>query len=196
MSGRECSPEKLKDYVLEELSQQERADIDAHVEDCAGCRAELDALGLTRAMLLTVPDEEPPRRIAFVSDKVFEPRWYQRLWATGPQLGFASAAMLATAIMAHGWVARPVAAPAPPSAPAVSAAAVEAEIDKRVRAEVTRVVAASEERQLARTLELVNAKLQNVNSRRREDLMLIRDYLERFEKTNKTSMMRNTALYQ
>ncbi|HYO84101.1 MAG TPA: zf-HC2 domain-containing protein [Bryobacteraceae bacterium] len=199
MSGRECSPEKLKDYVLSELSQPERAEVEAHAEACAECRAELDTLGLTRAMLLAIPDEEPPRRIAFVSDKVFEPRWYQRLWASGPQLGFASAAMLAGAIMVHGWQVRPAtvtqaAVTAP--APTVSAAAVEAEIEKRVRTEVAKAVAANEQKQLARTLELVNSRLANVESRRREELLVVRDMLERVDQSSKSSLMRNAGLYQ
>lgn len=61
------------------------------------------------AALRQVPDQDPPRRIAFVSDKVFEPRWWQRF----PAWGMASAsAMLSVSILAHGWMMRPV-APAP-----------------------------------------------------------------------------------
>jgi hypothetical protein len=48
-----------------------------------------------------------PRRISFVSDPVFEPSWWQRFLSTGPKLGFASAAMLSMAILAHGVVTRP-----------------------------------------------------------------------------------------
>ena len=100
----ECSmAEKLKDYVLAELSREECAEVEQHARACESCRVELDALSVTRAALLSVADEEPPRRIAFVSDKVFEPKWYQRLWNSGPRLGFASAAMLTAAITAHGW---------------------------------------------------------------------------------------------
>ena len=34
---------------------------------------------LTLDALSTLREEEVPRRIAFVSDKVFEPRWWQKL---------------------------------------------------------------------------------------------------------------------
>ena len=190
----ECSmAEKLKDYVLAELSPAECAEVEQHARACENCRVELDALSVTRAALLSVADEEPPRRIAFVSDKVFEPKWYQRLWNSGPRLGFASAAMLAAAITAHGWMARPLPANAP--VPVASSVATEAEIDLRVRTEVAKAVAAAQERHLARTLELVNARLENVESQRREDLLVMRDILERTEKSNKT-LIRNAGIYQ
>ena len=36
--------------------------------------------GVTLDALSTLREEEIPRRIAFVSDKVFEPRWWQKLF--------------------------------------------------------------------------------------------------------------------
>ena len=45
-----------------------------------------------------------PYRIAFVSDKIFEPRGWAWLWNSAPRLGFVSAAMLAAAILVHGLV--------------------------------------------------------------------------------------------
>ena len=55
-----------------------------------------------------------PRRIAFVSDKVFEPKWWQVWLSSGPRMGFASAALLAGAIVFHGAMQpKPVAGPAP-----------------------------------------------------------------------------------
>ena len=192
----ECSiAEKLKDYVLAELSREESAEVEQHARACESCRVELDALSVTRAALLSVADEEPPRRIAFVSDKVFEPRWYHRLWNSGPRLGFASAAMLAAAITAHGWMARPLPATAPVPVPVASSVPSEGEIETRVRAEVAKAVAAAQQAHLARTLELVNARLENVESRRREDLLTMRDILERTEKSNKI-LIRNAGIYQ
>ena len=66
-----------------------------HVRGCQSCREELDRLNLTRSALASLEDEEIPRRIAFVSDRVFEPRWWQTMWHSGPVMGFASAAVLA-----------------------------------------------------------------------------------------------------
>jgi hypothetical protein len=64
-----------------------------------GVRGELERLILTQASLMSVRDEDPPRRIAFVSDKVFEPKWYKR--PLGPAWGFGSIAALACAIVFH-----------------------------------------------------------------------------------------------
>ena len=46
------------------------------------CREELARLRLTLDALSTLREEEMPRRIAFVSDKVFEPRWWQSVPAS------------------------------------------------------------------------------------------------------------------
>jgi hypothetical protein len=51
-------------------------------------------------MMSTLPQEEVPRRIAFVSDKVFEPRWWQRMFSPT----FASACVIAAAILGHGFL--------------------------------------------------------------------------------------------
>ena len=180
-----CSPFDLKDYFFGELNAAERSAVDQHVSACVSCREELSALNTTRAALMSVPDQEPPRRIAFVSDKVFEPKWWQKLWTSGPRLGFASAAMLAAAIVVHGFAVRPVqTAPAVTTAQAVPASVTEAEVAKRVQMEVAKVVAAQEQQQLAKTLEIVNARLKQANRQHREELLMIGDVLERIEKRN------------
>src|SRR3954453_18474021 len=96
-----CSPSALKDYFFGELNAEERELVERHTQSCAACRDELSALDATRSAVLCLREEEPPRRIAFVSDKVFEPRWWQKLLVFGPKLGFASAAMLSAAILFH-----------------------------------------------------------------------------------------------
>ena len=93
----------LKAYVLGEVTRQERGMVEDHVRGCQSCREELDRLNLTRSALDSLEDEEIPRRIAFVSDRVFEPRWWQTIWHSGPVMGFASAALLAGAILVHGF---------------------------------------------------------------------------------------------
>ncbi len=99
----------LKAYLFGELAEEERRRVAAQLEKDPALRAEYARLEQTQAMLGFVQDEELPRRIAFVSDKVFEPSWWQRFLASGPQLGFASAALLALAMVGHGWLSRPVA---------------------------------------------------------------------------------------
>jgi anti-sigma factor RsiW len=92
----------LHAYALGELTAPQRRQIEAHLSACAGCREELATLRLTLEVLPALREEEIPRRIAFVSDKVFEPRWWQTLW--NPT--FASACVLAAAILVHAF-ARP-----------------------------------------------------------------------------------------
>ena len=91
----------LKAYFFGELPEDERRRVKAHLDADPAARAELSRLEATQAMLGFMQDEEMPRRIAFVSDKVFETTWWQRFFASGAQLGFASAVLLAAAIAGH-----------------------------------------------------------------------------------------------
>ena len=127
----------LKAYFFGELPEDERKRVAAHLEADPEARAELARLQATQAMLGFAQNEELPRRIAFVSDKVFEPSLWQRFWASSPQLGFAGAALLALAIVGHGWLARPVAAPVLDAA--VVRQLVSAEVNQRM-ADVLRQV--------------------------------------------------------
>jgi anti-sigma factor RsiW len=100
-----CSPFDLRDYALDELDLDQRRQVESHVAACAGCREELDRLRLTRQVLARLPEEEIPRRIAFVSDKVFEPAWYARWWPALPRLAF-GLALLAAVFFAGAWSER------------------------------------------------------------------------------------------
>ncbi len=95
-----CASFDLKAYQFgEEAAAGDRRAIEQHVRGCSACADELARLNYTQAALMSVRDEDPPRRIAFVSDKVFEPKWYRR--PLGAAWGFASAAALACAIVFH-----------------------------------------------------------------------------------------------
>ncbi len=143
-----------------------------HLEQCAGCREEFDRLQFTQTALHSLRDEELPRRIAFVSDNVFEPRWWQRLWHSGPRLGFASAAMLAAAIMVHAFVR-----PAPAIMPAPDAAAIEArvtaEVSRRIEPAVRAAVAEVEARQARKAEGLVAAARKEFEFQRDADRVAI-----------------------
>jgi anti-sigma factor RsiW len=91
--------ETLRDYVFDELPANERGAIEQHLFTCDDCATELDRLRLTTAALRTLPDREIPQRIAFVSDRVFEPSVFRRFWNSGARLGFASACVLAMALV-------------------------------------------------------------------------------------------------
>jgi len=95
------SPESRPDwkaYVLRELGQDAHRQAEAHLATCSTCHEEVATLRLTLDTLSTLREEEMPRRIAFVSDKVFEPRWWQRVFSPT----FAAGALVAAAILIHG----------------------------------------------------------------------------------------------
>jgi hypothetical protein len=177
-----CAPCDLKDYFFGELSAADRELVERHAELCRMCQDELAALSATRSAVLCMREEEPPRRIAFVSDKVFEPRWWQKIFASGPKLGFASAAMLTAAIVFHAiYTPGAVQAPAVPVAQ-MEPKVIEAEITKRVQVAVEAAIAEGESRQAQRLLQVVNARLAESDRRYEMDLKTIQHYLERTEK--------------
>ena len=108
-----CSSLDLKEYVLGEADRSTKAAVEQHTASCSACHDELERLRVTHAALLSLPEEELPRRIAFVSDRVFEPKWWQRIWQSGPVMGFASAMVLAAAILAHGAMTPKIVLPNP-----------------------------------------------------------------------------------
>src|SRR5436190_16199270 len=89
-----------KAYLLGELNPEVSRQADAHLAACSICHEEVATLRLTLDTLSTLREEEVPRRIAFVSDKVFEPRWWQRVFSPT----FAAGALVAAAILVHGAV--------------------------------------------------------------------------------------------
>jgi anti-sigma factor RsiW len=90
--------EALRDYAFDELPAIDRPEMERHIGACPDCAAELDQLRLTTAALRILPDREIPQRIAFVSDKVFQPspvtRFLRSAWA-----GLASAGLMAAALI-------------------------------------------------------------------------------------------------
>lgn len=167
-----CSPFDLRDYLLEELEEKDRRQVELHVKSCGGCYEDLERLRITQATLLTLREEEAPQRIAFVSDKVFEPslarRAWQAFWGSSARLGFASAAMLSAALVVFTFF-RPAAAPLASAAPA-DTARIEAVVAQRVNAAVDKAVSESEARQERKTAGLLAAAEQNFEKQRSADL--------------------------
>jgi hypothetical protein len=150
-----CSPFDLRDYFFGELAENDRRQADLHIKGCASCREELDRLRSAQAVLLTIPDEEIPQRIAFISDRVYEPsamrRWWLAFWGSAPRLGFAAAAMLSAAILVHATHQ-----PAPQSpAPAVDMVKLQADFSRQVNEAVAKAVAESDARHEQRTAVLL-----------------------------------------
>jgi hypothetical protein len=165
-----CATIELRDYFLKELPAPQQREVEAHVKVCQGCREELDRLQLTGAALFSLRDEEMPQRIAFVSDKVFEPspwrRWWAAFWGSSGRLGFASAAMLSAALLGSAWMRpAPVVSPLVGVAPGpnqttaqpVSGAVLktDGEIQPRIDAAVAKAVTQFESRQTQKTAQLV-----------------------------------------
>jgi anti-sigma factor RsiW len=182
-----CSSEDLKAYFLGELSSRDKAPVEDHVRACRNCSEELERLKLTHTALLALEEEEVPRRISFVSDKVFEPRWYETIWRSGPAMGFASAVILAAAILVHGFTvqgfARPAAAPA---TPAVDTAQIEQRIEREVGARlntvVQKAVSDAEAKQAAEFTKVLDASEARFETRRKADLATIQQAAEYYEK--------------
>jgi anti-sigma factor RsiW len=187
-----CADVDLKGYFVEELPAGERRVVEEHLLGCDSCQAEMERLRTTHAALLALREEEVPRRIAFVSDKVMEPTWWQRFWHSGPRLGFAAAAMLSLAIVVHG-VSRPVQAPAASqTALDQRVKAMEAAFDQRLQKEVEmRVAAAVDARLSARETEYQNRLAstvadaeRRVREQNRQELLAVRDAYEILRKQN------------
>jgi anti-sigma factor RsiW len=178
-----CSPIDLKDYFLKELADPGRRQMEIHLKSCPACREELERLSLTQAALFSVREEEIPQRIAFVSDKIFEPSpWRRRLsafWGSAARLGFCSAAMLSVAILVLA-LTHPAPAPVAQTQHALagsrSGASVvsDADLERRIQAAVDKAVAESEARQDEKTAEKV-ADIERKDREERRRLMLVVD---------------------
>lgn len=99
--------EALRDYAFDELPAGERPGMEEHIAVCGDCAAELDQMRVTTAVLRVLPDREIPQRIAFVSDKVFQPsplaRFFGGFWNSAARLGFASACVLGAALIVSAY---------------------------------------------------------------------------------------------
>ena len=178
-----CSSVDLKAYFMGELSPAERMPVEKHLSACTSCREELERLDSTQAALRLLADEDPRQRIAFVSDKVFEPRWWQTIWRSGPAMGFASAALLAIALFVHAY-----ARPAAPVDSAKMEQAIQQQVDARVGAAVTKAVAAAEQRQNQQIAQAVATAEQRFDEQYRRALVdarqtagYYRDQVAKFE---------------
>jgi len=104
------APYDLRDYALGELDAEQAAAVERWLDGRPEARAEVERMRATCRAVRSLPAEEPPRRIAFVSDKVFEPSLWRRLlgWfeTDAPRLGFATAAVLAV-LFAGLWATEP-----------------------------------------------------------------------------------------
>ncbi len=121
--------------------------------------------------LSTLREEEPPRRIAFVSDKVFEPRW----WNSFLRPSFAAGCVVAAAILAHALVR-------PAVAPSVDTAQIEARIQADVQKRIETVVAETEKRDAERAQQLLAESEKRFSEQRQADYA---SFAKNFDMLNK-----------
>jgi anti-sigma factor RsiW len=172
-----CSPFDLRDYVLKELPGAEGKQVELHIRTCAACREEVERLRITEAALVSLRDEEMPQRLAFVSDKIFEPspvrRAWAALWGSGARLGFASVAMLSAAVVIYTVAGAPVRG----RGAVVLTPQVQAAVDRAVAASETKLeqrIAALQEENRKERRQLVAWADSFLDYSRREDLMIVR----------------------
>lgn len=105
------------------------AQVNAHLASCAACRAELDHLRHTLALVDESAEGEPPPGYeavlwARLQDALITPPWWRRWLHDGP-VRWAMAGTLAAVLLGaflSGWLARDVTAPSPTAAPAFARA--------------------------------------------------------------------------
>jgi len=195
-----CSPFDLRDYVFGELDSAQARSVETHGRQCAACADELARLRFTETALFSLRDEELPRRIAFVSDQVITPhiweaRWWHAWWNSAPRLGFASAAMLSMAILAHALIDRP-AAPASPTV--VTAQVDQSVIDRKVAVAVAQAVASLEAQQQTRLASTVQQVEKRYSALRQEDLMTLEasfNLNNQKQKARYSSLMREASTF-
>jgi hypothetical protein len=195
-----CSPFDLKDYFLKELTVPQAAQVEDHIQACPDCRVEFDQLRLTEAALFSLRDEEIPQRIAFVSDKIFEPsplrRWISAFWGSAGRLGFASAAMLSAALVFSSVNKTP--APALDKGPTViekmAAGPTQEEIQARIDAAVAKAVDQAVSRS-AETTKLV-ADLRHQNELANSQLVRVANDLEIYRRHENNQRRAQSAVAQ
>jgi anti-sigma factor RsiW len=196
------APHDLRDYVLDELTPSQRAEVERHLATSVEAREELERLKLTHQALLSLPEEEPPRRIAFVSDKVFEPSLPRRLWHDfwqgAPRLAFGAAAVLLV-FFAGAWATQPTVTsdpngwrlafgqPAPIEQPAVGATSRELTTEQvRQVADILRESEARNQQALAelvrsesaRSQAEVRTKIEHISQATDENFLLLKARLD------------------
>jgi anti-sigma factor RsiW len=146
-----CGNYDWKAYAFGEMKAPERREAEAHAATCSNCREELAGERLTLDAMSTLREEEIPRRIAFVSDQIFEPTWYKRAFRSVWSPNFAAACVIAGAILVHAY-----ARPSTPD-PAVTNAQIQAAVDKAVA-----VVQANDAEQIYRATSLNDSRYSEV----------------------------------
>lgn len=162
--------EDVREYAFDELPATGRRAVEQHLSTCAACAGELSRLRMATAALRVLPDVEIPQRIAFVSDKVFQPsavsRWFGSFWTSAARLGFASACVLGAALVVSAYHR-----PATEVRTIVQTASAPADISKQVNEAVAKAVARVHQED-ARTTQAALQAVELKYERKQRDLMV------------------------
>jgi|SRR5271170_4990693 len=146
----------VRALLFDSLPEMEKERLRTHLVGCEACRVEAERLKATTLALRSVQDEEPPVRIRFVSDRVFEPSWWQRLspFGSAGALAYAALAIPSLAVAAilismqwGGLAARASAKGPAPVDQAVFEQKVQQVVDARLNVAVAQAVREVEARQ-------------------------------------------------
>jgi anti-sigma factor RsiW len=146
----------VRGLLFDSLPEAEKERLRTHLAGCEACRVEAERLKATTLALRAIPDEEPPVRIRFVSDRVFEPSWWQRLNPFGSpgSLAYAALAIPSLAVAAilismqwGGYAARTNAKGTAPMDQAAFDQKVQQAVDARLNVAVAQAVREVEARQ-------------------------------------------------
>ena len=189
-----CTDFEIRDYFLDELPEADKRQTARHLASCSRCASELEGLRHLRFALESVPDQEPPQRIGFVSDKIFEPsrarRIWNSFWHSGPQLGFASAAMLSAALVFFAM--RPAPAVRLVERPVAAATETSASMQPLIDAAVRKAVAETEVRQQQRTDALLAVAQRKYEKDQRDLILRVADSFTMLQKralVNRASLL-------
>ncbi len=169
----------LQDYFFGEMNVEERAAMEKRLADSAELRAELRRLEMTSTALRMLPDEEPPQRIAFVSDKVFAPSWRGSLarWAFGA--GPVLASGLLSGLVVYAVTQRQPAAPAEKRVEVVKSVPQDsAQVQQMIRA----AVAEAEARNIEKTRALLAEADRKHDLERKQTLLDVQDTIAYMQK--------------
>ncbi len=195
----------LMDLALQEAGPEQRKRVQAHLEECVACRGQLADLNLTRKLLVQgLPEEEVPRRIAFVALPERQPYWrsFLRSRALAIPMGIAATVALLVGALALAqtrvvvergrWEVAFGGASRDATAGGVRRAGLPAPQPVGVTAPLTREQAAllvtaaireSEQRQRAETATLVEAAAARLDKRHFLALTSLAEQMRYFERT-------------
>ena len=171
---------ELHDYFFGEIDAAAQAALEQRLADSPALREDLRRLEMTTTALRSLPGEEPPQRIAFVSDKVFQPSWGARVrgWmaSAGPVL--ASAALSGLVV----FTVMDRRAPIAPAIKTIEVVKAPSQNAGEVRALIASAVSAAEARSVEKTRALLAEADRRHDLERKQLLLDVQDTVTYMQK--------------